>query len=79
MSDVQQKVKALNTILFPPHIPNRTVAIEKTCSLCRFTINRIAMAKKPHVDTRMAKYVERRVLELKPTKSQAEIAAQSCQ
>lgn len=35
------------------------------------------MTKKPHLDTRMAKYVERRVLELKPTKSQAEIAAQA--
>ncbi|KIC19800.1 helix-turn-helix domain-containing protein [Leisingera sp. ANG-Vp] len=35
------------------------------------------MTKKPHVDTRMAKYVERRVLELKPTKSQAEIAAKA--
>lgn len=34
------------------------------------------MSKKPHEDTRMAKYVERRVLELKPTKNQAEIAAQ---
>lgn len=33
------------------------------------------MTKKPHEDTRLAKYVERRVLELKPTKSQAEIAA----
>lgn len=33
------------------------------------------MTKKPHSDTRLAKYVERRVLELKPTKSQAEIAA----
>lgn len=32
------------------------------------------MTKKPHEDTRLAKYVERRVLELKPTKSQAEIA-----
>lgn len=35
------------------------------------------MTKKPHLDTRMAMYVERRVLELKPTKSQAEIAAQA--
>ena len=34
------------------------------------------MTKKPYEETRMAKYVERRVLELKPTKSQAEIAAQ---
>lgn len=35
------------------------------------------MTKKPHVDTRLAKYVERRVLELKSTKSQAQIAAQA--
>ena len=35
------------------------------------------MTKKPHADTRMAKYVKRRVLELKPTKSQAEIAQQA--
>ncbi len=35
------------------------------------------MTKKPHVDTPLAKYVERRVLELKPIKSQAEIAAQA--
>ncbi|MES0824984.1 helix-turn-helix domain-containing protein [Ruegeria sp. SCP11] len=34
------------------------------------------MTNKPYGDTRMATYVERRVLELKPTKSQAEIAAQ---
>ncbi|WP_322864908.1 XRE family transcriptional regulator [Aquicoccus sp. G2-2] len=35
------------------------------------------MTKKPHADTRLAKYVERRVLELKAKKSQAEIAAQA--
>lgn len=35
------------------------------------------MTKKAHVNTRMARYVKRRVLELKPTKSQAEIAAQA--
>lgn len=35
------------------------------------------MTKKPHADTRLAKYVERRVLELKPSKNQAEIAAQA--
>lgn len=33
------------------------------------------MTKKPHEETRLAKYIERRVLELKPTKSQADIAA----
>lgn len=32
------------------------------------------MAKKPHENTKLAKYIERRVLELKPTKSQSEIA-----
>jgi len=32
------------------------------------------MTKKPHVDTRLAKYIERRVLELKPKKSQLQIA-----
>lgn len=35
------------------------------------------MSQKPHGDTRLALYVERRVLELKPKKSQAEIAAQA--
>lgn len=35
------------------------------------------MTRKPHADTPLAKYVERRVLELKPTKSQAEIAVQA--
>ena len=35
------------------------------------------MTKKPHQDTRLAKYVERRILELKPKKTQAEIAAQA--
>lgn len=34
------------------------------------------MTNKPYGDTRMAKHVERMVLELKPTKSHAEIAAQ---
>ncbi len=32
------------------------------------------MTKKPHEDTRLAKYIERRVLELKPKKSQLQIA-----
>ena len=44
------------------------------CSTCCVTSKRIAMTKKPHENTRLAKFVERRVLELKPTKSQAEIA-----
>lgn len=35
------------------------------------------MTIKPHQDTELAKYVERRVLELKPKKTQAEIAAQA--
>ena len=35
------------------------------------------MTKKPHEDTMLAKFVERRVLELKPTKRQADIAAQA--
>ena len=35
------------------------------------------MNKKPHQDTRLAKYIERRILELKPKKTQAEIAAQA--
>lgn len=33
------------------------------------------MTRKPHADTRMATYVERRILELKPKKTQVEIAA----
>ncbi|MEB8386873.1 XRE family transcriptional regulator [Rhodobacteraceae bacterium KMM 6894] len=32
------------------------------------------MTKKPHENTKLAKYIERRVLELKPKKSQLEIA-----
>jgi hypothetical protein len=32
------------------------------------------MTKKPHAETGLAKYVERRVLELKPVKSQLQIA-----
>lgn len=32
------------------------------------------MTRKPHEETRLAKIVERRVLELRPTKSQAETA-----
>jgi len=35
------------------------------------------MTKKPHEDTRLAKYVERRVLELKPTKSQSQVASEA--
>jgi transcriptional regulator with XRE-family HTH domain len=35
------------------------------------------MTKKPHQDTPLAKYVERRILELKSSKTQAEIAAQA--
>jgi transcriptional regulator with XRE-family HTH domain len=35
------------------------------------------MTKKPHENTRLAKYIERRVLELKPKKSQLEIASEA--
>ncbi len=35
------------------------------------------MTKKPHEDTKLAKYVERRVLELKPKKSQSQIAKEA--
>ncbi|HCP82021.1 MAG TPA: transcriptional regulator [Octadecabacter sp.] len=35
------------------------------------------MSKKPHADTRLALYVERRVLELKPKKSQLQIASEA--
>lgn len=35
------------------------------------------MSKKPHEDTRLAKYVERRVLELKSKKSQLQIASEA--
>lgn len=35
------------------------------------------MTKKPHQDARLAQYVERRILELKPRKTQAEIATQA--
>ena len=33
--------------------------------------------KKPHADTRLAKFVEQRVLELRPRKSQIEIASEA--
>ena len=33
--------------------------------------------KKPHADTRLAKFVEKRVLELRPSKSQIEIASEA--
>lgn len=35
------------------------------------------MTKKPHADTPLAQYIERRVLELKPKKSQGEIASEA--
>ncbi len=35
------------------------------------------MTKKPHEDTRLAKYIERRVLELKSKKSQLQIASEA--
>lgn len=35
------------------------------------------MTKKPHQDTALAKFVEKRMLELRPTKSQAEIATEA--
>jgi hypothetical protein len=35
------------------------------------------MSQKPHEDTRLAKYIERRVLELKPKKSQLQIASEA--
>ena len=35
------------------------------------------MAKRPYAETRLAKYIERRVLELRPRKSQIEIATEA--
>jgi hypothetical protein len=35
------------------------------------------MAKRPHADTRLAKFIEKRVLELRPIKSQAQIAEEA--
>lgn len=35
------------------------------------------MARRPHADTRLAKYLEKRVLELRPNKSQAQIAEEA--
>jgi len=35
------------------------------------------MTKKPHEDTQLAQFVERRILELRTKKTQAEIAAQA--
>lgn len=35
------------------------------------------MARKPHEDSRLARYLEKRVLELRPHKTQAEIAEQA--
>ena len=35
------------------------------------------MAKKPHAETRLAKFIEKRVLELRPGKSQARIAEET--
>ena len=35
------------------------------------------MPRKPHENTELTKYIDRRVLELKPTKSQAEIASEA--
>ena len=35
------------------------------------------MTKKPHADTGLAKYIERRVLELKSKKSQLQIASEA--
>ena len=37
----------------------------------------IDVAKKPYEDTRLAKYLEQRVLELRPKKTQAEIAEEA--
>jgi hypothetical protein len=66
-----------DTKSFLPQIPIHTIAISKSCSACCVTTERARMTKKPHENTRLAKYVERRVLELKRTKSQAEMAAQA--
>jgi transcriptional regulator with XRE-family HTH domain len=49
----------------------------KMCSAFCVTFERIEMSKKPHEDTRLAKFVERRVLELKPKKSQLQIASEA--
>lgn len=35
------------------------------------------MARKPYADSRLAKYLQKRVLELRPRKTQAEIAAEA--
>jgi hypothetical protein len=35
------------------------------------------MPKKPHAETRLAKYIDKRVMELRPRKSQIEIAVEA--
>lgn len=37
----------------------------------------MTMTKKPYADTRLAKYLDKRVLELRPRKSQAQIAGEA--
>src|SRR6056297_3865375 len=46
-------------------------------ALLHFTLARATMTKRPHADTELAKYIERRVLELKSKKSQIEIATEA--
>lgn len=75
---VQQKVKLLSISVLPAKHPQSGRRYSEDVQRVRcVNSERIAMTKKPHEDTRLAKFVERRVLELRPRKSQAEIAAEA--
>ncbi|MGH1455117.1 MAG: XRE family transcriptional regulator [Paracoccaceae bacterium] len=69
------EISALKSL--PPHIPIVVIAISKKCSACCVTSERTEMKKKPHAETELAKFVERRVLELRPKKSQSDIATEA--
>ena len=64
-------------VSLPSKIPNHCVAITKMCSVCCVTSERVEMTKKPYEDSRLAKYIERRALELKSRKSQSQIASEA--
>ena len=53
--------------------------IKQHVDVVRFSVesDHTTTIKKPHIDTRLAKFVEKRVLELRPSKSQIEIASEA--
>lgn len=66
-----------STISHPENSPHIVRYTESSDALLRLFSRIWTMAKKPFEDSRLAKYLDQRILELKPKKNQSEFAAEA--